>query len=347
MIESLEENKDSIILNAGDIFDTNRPKFEAIKTLHKINDLLIKKKAKMLYIEGNHDRSPIKDDQVESTTDIKHWTGIFDNESESYGLKHIRSGKFYNINNQVMLMGFCEQPKVDLINNLNQLDYSTKDPEKLYILMLHMSCKEFASFSSEGTLKIDDIPNIEFWDYIIIGDTHIHKAVVKGKTKILSPGSIEMVSSSEPIEKYFYRIFDKDNYSEGLIKTRPCYKFELNGNEVESDFLDKIKDISSQHPLVYLTVPADIIGLNRIMSCFNLDQAIIRIKFKKLNDIITNKEININESDEILSLDAFKQQYIDYHTTNKTLETDVLSYIDQLSVNNELDVAEILTTLKP
>lgn len=340
MIESLEEG--SIVLNAGDIFDTNRPKFEAIKVLYEINDILIKAKAKMFYIEGNHDRSPIKDEEP----GVKHWAGVLNQDDCEYGLKHIKSGKFYNIDEDKVLMGFCEQPKLELIEKLSNIDYSFKDEKKMYVLMLHMSCKEFASFSSESILSLNEIPNLDFWDYIIIGDTHVHKAIQINNTCIMSPGSIEMVSSSEDENKFIYEIIDKQNYMSKRIKTRPCYKFTIDNREITSEFVDKIKSISDQHPLVYLNVPVDIIGLNRIMECFNLDQAIVRIKFKKLVEEITNKEVNV-DTDEILGLKDFMHLYIDSMSTHGLFDTEQLDYIQQLSTTEDIDVKEILTKLKP
>jgi DNA repair exonuclease SbcCD nuclease subunit len=342
LIESLEE--DSIIFNAGDIFDVAKPKFEAIKVLKEIDENLKAKNSVMFYIEGNHDRAPLTND----TSGLEHWTDLFKSQEGVFkGVYHLKNGQPIVYKNY-QIIAFCEQPKEDLITALNNLQYTelNKNKDKTNILMLHMSCKEFASFCSDKTLEFKDIPNIDFWDYIIIGDTHVHsvKQITKSNNKdvvnILSPGSIEMVSSSEDPEKKVF-ILENNQLTSKPIKTRLCKKVVLSEDIIADDVIEELKTIKDKHPLLYLEVPSTIIGLSRIMNIFNLDQAIIRTKFFKIKEDKLYK-VDYESSDEVMSLNDFFNKY--FKEKNQiTLNTKLLNIVETLITDKEIDVAELLT----
>lgn len=342
----------SIVFNAGDIFDTASPKFEAIKTLKEINDILIKNKSVMYYIEGNHDRAPnLKD----NSSDFKHWTNLFEYKDESgnaLGIVKLNDGiPIYNTDENFVVVGFKEQPKQNLIDALTNYDYSAIDskllPNMRKVLLLHMSCKEFCSFAKDTTLSIKEIPNIKFWDFIIIGDTHIFDREINKDTYILSPGSIEMVSSSEPIDKYAWVLNLKDKGLDNItVATRPTYQFFIrDGNEITDDLVTSIKDIASENPLIYLEVPDDVIGLNRIYKYLNLDQAILRIKFIKTNKTKTHGiEIVDDDTEEVMSLDTFKENYLKANPL--TLDDFTKKALEDISRKEaDADVSQIIDSI--
>lgn len=326
---------DSIIFNAGDIFDTARPKFEAVRCLKDIHDELVKKNSTMFYIEGNHDIVDIYD----KNNGLKHLTNIF-NREDNLGINYLETGKS-KVFKDLYVMGIKYMPKQDLINTLSNLDYPINSYKK--ILMLHASCKEFTNFFLESSLSIDEIPNLDYWDYIIIGDTHVHKYLKKNNTLIISPGSIEMVSSSEDPNKFLYEI-SKDSINDIPIKTRPCYKFIINEEVVSDNDIAIMRKIAAENPLVFIEASPNTLGINNIYSLFNLDQAVIRLKITKgKKDKFSNLNNIENNEEEILSLNDFTSRFLEKN--NNGLSSQVIECLKKLSNNEEIDTKEILINL--
>lgn len=325
---------DSIIFNAGDIFDTARPKFEAVRCLKDIHDELIKKNSTMFYIEGNHDIVDVYD----KANGLKHLTNIF-NREDNLGINYLETGKA-KIFNSMYIMGIKYMPKLELINTLANLDYPINSYKK--VLMLHVSCKEFTNFYLESSLSINEIPNLNYWDYIIIGDTHVHKYIKKDNTLIMSPGSIEMVSSSEDPNKFLYEISGYD-INDVPIKTRPCYKFIINEEVVSDNDMATMRKIATENPLVFIEASPNTLGINNIYSLFNLDQAVLRLKITKdKKDKFSNFD-NIEDKEEILSLNDFIAKVLERNINN--LSDQVIECLKNLSKNEEIDTKEILINL--
>lgn len=331
IIESLEN--DSIICNAGDIFDTTKPKFEAIKCLKEINDTLVLKNCTMFYIEGNHDKINLLDD-----SGLGHWTDIF-NRKDGLGIYYLKSGETKIINN-LEITGVGYKQKEDVIEVLKNLPYKSSNNKKL--LMLHISCADFTKFYMENSFSINDIPNLNYWDYIIIGDTHVHKKVKINNTTILSPGPIEMISSAEDTKKFLYEIQDTDIIDIPVI-TRPCYKFIIKEKNITDDVIKQLREISKENPLVFIESDKTLIGLNSVYSIFDLDNAVIRFKFYKDNSMDIDSKINdFMKEDKILSLSDFTEFYL-----NKTnfKNNSIVEILKQLSRKEEVDIKEALDKL--
>ena len=328
IIESLEN--DSIICNAGDIFDTAKPKFEAIKCLKEINDKLVSKNCTMFYIEGNHDKINLLD-----SSGLGHWTDIF-NREDGLGIYYLKSGETKIVNN-LEITGIGYRSKEDIIEVLKNLSY--KDSNNKKILMLHISCADFTKFYMENSFSIKDIPNLNYWDYIIIGDTHVHKKIQINNTNVLSPGPIEMISSAEDTKKFLYRIQESDIIDIPVI-TRPCYKFIINEENITDSILNQLRKIVKENPLLFIESNKTLTGLNNIYSMFDLDKAIIRFKFYKDNLVNKDNAYNtIEKEDKILDLSSFIDFYLDKINLNNK---DIVEVLKQLSKKNEIDVKEAL-----
>ena len=95
------------------------------------------------------------------------------------------------------------------------------------IIVMHTRCKEFAGFAHKDywSLQTDfneeDYPNLKC---MLIGDTHVNMTIVKPETgKVyVSPGSIEMCKSNEPIVKYVVE-YDTDTNQTNCIEIVPSY----------------------------------------------------------------------------------------------------------------------------
>lgn len=297
----------------------------------------------MFYIEGNHDKAAFID---VVNSGIEHWTAIFSN-NDNKGIVYLETGKPKIVDN-LYIVGVGYQPKQQLVETLKGLDKPINNLTK--VLMLHISCSEFTNFNLENSFSVKENEELlSYWDYVIIGDTHVHKSFkINNKTNILSPGSIEMISSSEDINKFVYSI-DLQNklLSDIKVNTRACYKITYNKQEINAEDISYLKSISSENPLIYLNVNQDIIGLSRVYSCFNLDQSILRIKFlkSKLNNNANSLLDNLENNDNILNIKDFIKQFIDYK--NKDLSDNIANILLKLSDNEtEVDTREVLTTFE-
>ena len=328
---------ESIIFNAGDIFDTNKPKLSAISVVKDINNILLQKKSVMFYIEGNHDRIRL----INNFSKYKSWLSFLNDEKNEYGIKLLEDGNPCIYKN-FYIVGFNEQPKSELIKKLNIFvaNHSNFDTDKIKVLLLHHSCSNFTNFCFEDSLMVDEIPNLDFWDYVIIGDTHVHSYIRHNNTKILSPGPIEVVSSSEIGDKKVFVIETKDSFKEKILNTRKCYKINIPGNEIPLETLEFIKEISKENPLIYINVNPNIIGLSNIYNILDLNKAVLRINFVKNNLEKDTQRLNINNDDSIMTLDQFKDFYFKYNS-NK-LDLHIKDAVNQITASSLSNVKEIL-----
>lgn len=293
---------DSVILNAGDIFDSNHPKVRALHELKKINNILNDKKCVMYYVEGNHDKSS------------PHYIDLFSTDS-CYGIKLLKDGVINNIKPNVNLIGFSEQPKAELFSKIASIDInSIKDNTN--ILMLHASCRDFCEgFFSESAISINEIPNLNYFKYIVIGDTHVHnKIVLDNETVVMSPGSIEMVSASEDVDKSVYALNIKTgNITDLPIKTRKCVKVELK-TEIDLDnfIADFINTMPKDNIIIYVTVNKEILGIGRVLKIEeDYPDVIIRVKYKS-SSCVNNALIEIDENNDKVDLLTFASKYMEH-----------------------------------
>ncbi|MEI2421373.1 hypothetical protein V6O07_13950, partial [Arthrospira platensis SPKY2] len=106
-------------------------------------------------------------------------------------------------------------------------------------------------------LKLDDLPT-DRCDFIIVGDTHIHKSFTKESCVIFSPGSTELCESSEDPDKYVF-VINTDNtyYSEKLI-TRNVVYLSFSTKEDVDTFLENLKTNPIKDSLVFSEIENDI-----------------------------------------------------------------------------------------
>ena len=290
-IESVEPG--SIIINAGDLFDSTRPKLEAICALDKIKEILSRKGCDMFYAPGNHDRIGSYEGKP------VHWVDIFGS-----SICRMTGNKWHDCIYNMECIGFPEMPKESLIEALNNVVFN--DNKKLKILMLHASCKEFCSFASASALSIDEIPNLEKYNYVVIGDTHVHKCIKKGDTYIMSPGSIEMVSASEPFQKFCYAISCESLEPVDIkLNSRLCLGVTINTQEELDKVIDEIREnYYDKDPLLYVTAKAGIVGLNKIEELFDLNKAVVRYKIISTDNANDISSVD-NDLDQVLSINDF------------------------------------------
>lgn len=315
----------SKILNAGDIFDSNRPRVRALYEVKKINDALAEKQCIMYYIEGNHDKSN------------PHYIDLLATGS-CYGIKLLRDGEINDIGNNTNLIGFSEQPKGELLSKIASLNLQELTG-KSNILMLHISCRDFCDgFFSEHALSFSEIPNIDYFDYVIIGDTHVHNKVKYKNTMMLSPGSLEMVSSAEDYKKSVFAINLKTKAITDLpVETRQCFKSTISTNEDIDKFMEAFtNDVPKQNAIMYITINKCVIGINRILELEKVyDDIIFRIKY--VSDTYDSGLDDSRIQDDALSLIDFSKIYFQKLNIKNDIVEKILDNESTMKLEEELD----------
>lgn len=287
----------SVILNAGDILDSNLPRSKALAVLKDIDIKLKGKFSSLFYIEGNHDKSD------------PPWIKIL-NTNTAYGIKLLEDGIWKEIQTNVYVIGFKEQPKQILFDKLKNIEDINNTSSKK-ILLLHASCRDFTGCNfNVNSIALQEIPNLDIFDFVIIGDTHISKVIQINNTKstiCISPGSIETVSASEDPIKYIYNIDVINHNAHALqIPSRKIIKLQILNNEDFEALIQNIIENKSKNtdPIYYIKIYPDLLDSSRINTYIKDTNIIIRYNLLyKDSDLKDTNEIKENES--ILSLKEF------------------------------------------
>lgn len=206
VLKHCNENGIKYIINAGDIFDLNKPKLAAVKCLKDINKFLIDNNMTMVTMMGNHD-----------FTSDGSWCDIFNNNSE-FGIKDVSDSKITI--DGVSICGIVGKTRTEILEGLEK-DFAVGSK----IMILHCPCYEVVGSDfgqSEDVFSVyrDFVQNPELakkYDacrrntLFAIGDTHkfvsgyniIHEGLDTLECAVyVSPGSTEMVYANEDISKY-------------------------------------------------------------------------------------------------------------------------------------------------
>jgi DNA repair exonuclease SbcCD nuclease subunit len=148
------------------------------------------------------------------------------------------------------------------------------------IMMFHTLVKDFASFDAgDKVLQISDLP-YDKYSCILLGDIHTHKYIRKDNCLIGYPGSTELCSRNESVEKFVSLITIEDTGrvmfdSIPLQLNKPIIAEDIRTNEEANNLLLKIDALKNQNPTVLVRKDTN----KCIIRISNLQQA----GFKLLN----------------------------------------------------------------
>lgn len=232
------------ILCAGDILNSKRPSSQNIGTLMALNHKLLDAKISLLVITGNHDKcvpswTKLLQQEMEANGDC----AIFDLDYEMYRMEG-DAGDTYTVYGVPDLAPdvFRDQSKT----------WPTAD-----ILMYHGLIRDFASFDSgDKTLSVDELPH-DRYKAILLGDIHTHKYVNKNGCTIGYPGSTELCSRSESVDKYVTLFTFAPNgthmhESVPLPLSKPIIARDIRTNEEANSLLKDVEAIAKQHPTLLI-----------------------------------------------------------------------------------------------
>jgi hypothetical protein len=258
--------------------------------LIRLNQKLLANKVKLFVITGNHDKchpSWIKVLQEEMQENGQ--CAIYDID---FQLKRIQSrdGNYYTI------YGVPDMAPDDFREK--SVDFPEAD-----FMMFHALIKDFAAFDAgDKVLKVDDLPTDKY-KAILLGDIHTHKYIKKNDCLVGYPGSTELCSRSEDVNKFVSLITLHDSGrlewdSIPLKLNKPIIAEDVRTVEEANSLLIKINELKDQHPTILVRKDPSFADMYmRIARIVDTSKCIIRVTnlqpagFKLIN-IVSRKTDN-------------------------------------------------------
>lgn len=258
------------ILCAGDILNSKRPSSKNIADLINLNCKLLKSNVKLLVITGNHDKCH------------PSWIKVLQNEMEENGQCAI-----YDIDFQLFSLKGAGNKEYTVygVPDMSPEDFKERSKEfpEADFMMFHALIKDFAAFDAgDKVLKVEDLPTDKY-KAILLGDIHVHKYVRKDNCLVGYPGSTELCSRSESVEKFVSLITLEDSGrimfdSIPLKLNKPIIAEDIRTPEEANALLQKVDDLKDEHPTVLVRKAPEFNDLYaRIARIVDTNKCILRV----------------------------------------------------------------------
>lgn len=282
IVDIAVQNGVDYILCAGDILNSKRPSSRNIADLIRLNQKLISNKVKLFVITGNHDKChpswiKVLQDEMQENGQC----AIYDIDFQLVSMK-ARDGKEYTI------YGVPDMAPDDF------RERSSEFPEADF-MMFHTLVKDFAAFDAgDKVLKVEDLP-ADKYKAILLGDIHVHKYMRKDDCLVGYPGSTELCSRNESVEKFVSLITLEDSGritldSLPLKLNKPIIAEDIRTADEANALLLKIDAVKDEHPTILVRKDPTFSDLYmRIARIVDTSKCIIRVTnlqqagFKLLN----------------------------------------------------------------
>lgn len=290
IVDITVQNGVDYILCAGDILNSKRPSSRNIADLIRLNQKLLTNNVKLFVITGNHDKChpswiKVLQDEMAETGHC----AIYDIDFQLVSMKG-RDGKEYTI------YGVPDMAPDDF------REKSADFPEADF-MMFHALIKDFAAFDAgDKVLKVSDLPSDKY-KAILLGDIHTHKYIDLENCVVGYPGSTELCSRNESVDKFVTLFTLQDNGtlerdSIPLKLNKPIIAEDVRTTEEANDLLIKINELKDEHPTILVRKDPTFTDLYiRIARIVDTSKCIIRVTniqqagFKLLN-IVSRKTDN-------------------------------------------------------
>lgn len=290
IVDIAVQNGVDYILCAGDILNSKRPSSRNIADLIRLNQKLLTNNVKLFVITGNHDKC--QPSWIKVLQDEMAETGhcaIYDIDFQLVSMKG-RDGKEYTI------YGVPDMAPDDFREK--SADFPAAD-----FMMFHALIKDFAAFDAgDKVLKVSDLPSDKY-KAILLGDIHTHKYIDLENCVVGYPGSTELCSRNESVDKFVTLFTLKDNGtlerdSIPLKLNKPIIAEDVRTIEEANELLIKINELKDEHPTILVRKDPSFTDLYiRIARIVDTSKCIIRVTniqqagFKLLN-IVSRKTDN-------------------------------------------------------
>lgn len=242
IVDIAVKNDVDYILCAGDILNSKRPSSKNIADLLMLNNRLLLAKVKLFVITGNHDKChPSWIRVLQQEMEENGQCAIYDIDFQLFSMK-ARDGKEYTI------YGVPDMAPDDF--RVRSKDFPEAD-----FMMFHALIKDFAAFDAgDKVLKVDDLPTDKYKG-ILLGDIHTHKYVTKNGCLVGYPGSTELCSRSEDVNKFVSLLTLHDSGrlewdSIPLPLNKPIVAEDVHTNDEANSVLKTIEELKDKHPTI-------------------------------------------------------------------------------------------------
>lgn len=321
-----KEGYDAITVS-GDLLDSTRPPADVFKFLQKCQQVLVRKKIPCLVSMGNHDYSD------------PHWISLVGGHAK-YGFQFLDNSSF-DVNG-VIVHGVP-------FTNKDGFDQGRNIPDDVDVLLMHQTFQEFASFPGDKMFTCEDLTEVPA-SVVVVGDIHVHEQFALQNSKgnvihVLSPGSSEMMSSSEPGPKVAYSLEFKDGKyvkaTDQLLQTRLIYRVTVKTEEDFQTMVKHLKSVEAEEPLVLLTFSTDVENvMPRLRTAVDLNKCIVKqfpvspaARAATLNE--NEREANITFADIIMELLGEKTHLSSVANSLLNPKVDVQEILDEFIQNRE------------
>lgn len=282
IVDIAAERGVAYILCAGDILNSKRPSSNNISDLMRLNQKLLQLGIKLFVITGNHDKCH------------PSWIRVLQEEMEENGQCAIYDIDFKLIK---MLGDNNKEYTVYGVPDMAPDDFREKCGSfpKADFMMQHTLVKDFAAFDAgDKVLKVEDLPTDKY-KAILLGDIHVHKYIRKDGCLIGYPGSTELCSRNESVDKFVTLITLEDSgdvkhESIPLKLNKPIIAEDVRTEDEVNALLLRIENVKDEYPTILVRKDPRFTDLYmRIARIVDMSKCIIRVAnlqqvgFKNLN----------------------------------------------------------------
>lgn len=309
-----------LIVDTGDLLNSNRPGPEAIECLRRVHRKLIAAGARMLVISGNHDRTD------------PPWPTLLEPNERGLGIT-VQDKQVFSTEG---VSFFC-LPYVPVEQ------FKTMQWPAATVLLCHQMVQEFVGYPAPNALTMADLP-YQHYKAILIGDVHVSDTrphPLDANVLVGYIGSTELCSESEHSEKFWAEVHVEPGKVMGItshqIPTRRVYRRVLENLDQVPSVITVLQSEHAYHVehtgdtregIIFVEHFSDMAGLmERFRAAFNPDKWILRFKSKIRLLTPTGVPVNPGETD-LTTGDILKSQL--------AMRQDLLPVATQL-INPEID----------
>lgn len=292
---AVEEKVDAITIS-GDLLHATRPSSRTIAFLKECHDYLIFREMPAIVVAGNHDKS--EPHWITTLCDVSAWDG--------------QSGGFVLLENEYLEVGDMVIHGAPFTNKRAwQKDKELMRPDT-DILLMHQSFQEFIQFETEDAFSQEDVEGLA--KVVVVGDIHV--TMKAASSEIYSPGSSELMSSTEEPQKYVLMIDNEHGQGDDMplnsrfieIPTRPIISETLDTNDCVAALFTQLREKAETAPLVFIKCNHKLVGvIERLRDLYD-DTMIIRAKYynpEVERAIALHKDVSLEEVlDKFIKPDA-------------------------------------------
>lgn len=336
IIDIIDENKVTVLMLSGDIYDKQVPSTQAVNLLDSFLTKLTKRNIKTLIIPGNHD----SESRLGFGNKILENNGLIIENSYKGKLRKvvIEDVNFYLLPfiKPLNVRGYFEDVTSynDAIKKIIEKTKINKNEKNILLTHQFYTLNGEYPELSDSELNLGGIDNVNIkllddFNYVAMG--HIHRPQKLYKDTFRYSGSILKYSFSESKFNKSVPIIDTSDFSFDLIPLVPLRDLiDIKGT------LDELLENSSDAYVRAILTDADelIDPLSKLRSKY---PNLLKLEFSNKRYDYANNEVNLNSIDKKSKLDLFEEFYL--LQNNVSLSEDLRDIFNSSikEVENETD----------